>query len=434
MTGKKIVNKNIIFLSDFDGTIGRFSPVESFNKFISGIDLSHIFDDFSKGKIGTKEAYKLLIKSIDLNIDTLNQLIDDNMYIDDSFLEYYLFLENNGIDFAVISDGYKYYIERLFEKNGMTGINIFANEIVVNDNGMVDDVFFPHADEACVNFATCKTKIIDELADKYESIFYVGDGFTDYDAAVKVDFLFARSKLKKYAAKHNISFFGFDKFSEIKKFLSEDYQWIVFDLDGVLIDSTKAILDSLNYCAESLGYDKVDSVDTISEYIGLPLDEFIEKSLNCSKDESEKGKISFREKFVDIYLDKTELLDDVKEVIKYLSGKYKLSVITNKYMEYAEELVKYLGLADFFESVYGESVEYPSKPSGELWDYFISQNSIMDKNSILYVGDSPIDYQFAKSRGIPFVALVTGFYNEKVFFELGSSFIINSINKLKVLL
>ena len=50
----------------------------------------------------------------------------------------------------------------------------------------------------------------------YEKIVFIGDGVSDYCAADKADFLWAKSSLIKYCEKNNIKHSKFQDFSDIK--------------------------------------------------------------------------------------------------------------------------------------------------------------------------------------------------------------------------
>ena len=89
---------------------------------------------------------------------------------------------------------------------------------------------------------------------------------------------------------------------------------ILFDLDGTIIDSTEAILESFEKAYTSFSKE-VPSAESIKSLIGLPLDLMFVK---LGVDESEKMAYvkAYKEHYQTIHTEKTVLLPRVKEAIE----------------------------------------------------------------------------------------------------------------------
>ncbi len=385
-------------------------------------------EEFFTGKIGSREAYRRALSIFRINRERLLELIDGEMDIDRGFVKFWEHIKNRGWDFIIVSDGFKLYIERVLGRYGVIPDRIFANEVIFDEKGELTDVVFPYEDaELCRMFATCKIKILESLKESYSHIFYFGDGVTDYDVADRVTFLFAKERLAHYAADNSIPFFRFENFERVGRILENPVKWIVFDLDGVLIDSEAAILHAINEVRNAEGLPSL-GIEAIREYIGLPLNEFIERLTGRFK-EDHIG--IFREAFGKVYLERTRLLDGARQLLEYLHGRgYGLGVVTNKKGEYARNLMKHLGVDTYFDFVLGEETDLPQKPRGELWDYIASQKGL-ELDRTIYVGDAKVDRDFAKSRNVLFAGITATGVSASDFLRLEADMILNDVTDLK---
>ena len=426
MIGKFFEDKKVAVVSDFDNTIGffRFTPAV-----LSRVDhpaLYEISRDFFSGKIGSREAYRKILSIFKFDKNELLKIIDSQMRIDEGFVELLRIIKDQGWKFFVASDGFKIYIERTLDNYGISPDGVFANEVVFDGNGYPVDIKFPYENpEKCPSFATCKIDVVERLRKDFDYIFYFGDGISDYDVAEVVDFLFSKESLSFYAAEKEIPFFNFKNFVRVTELVKSGVKNIVFDLDGVLVNSEKAILAAINEIREKLNIELLH-VDEIRKYIGLPLKEFIEKLVGKFDEEFIQV---FREKFESVYLENSFLLPGVSEALRCFNDRgYTLGIITNKKGEYARKLCDHLAISDFMDFVIGEEEYLPQKPDGELWDY-ISYHNELDFPETLYVGDAEVDLNFARERKIVFAG-VAGYLSNYNFLRLGADFVINSIGDL----
>lgn len=138
---------------------------------------------------------------------------------------------------------------------------------------------------------------------------------------------------------------------------------ILFDLDGTIIDSTEAILESFEQAFQSFGVE-VPSDEVIKSYIGLPLDTMF---INMGVVESEAmGYVqAYKEHYRTIHTQKTTLLPRAKEAVELAHTYAKLGVVTTKTSVYSKELLEHFGIMQYFDVLVGrDDVEHP-KPHPE---------------------------------------------------------------------
>lgn len=215
-----LIMKQYCIVSDFDGTITDRDGLYSFIQTYALGDWEKIEQDWIEGKISSKEC---LIEEFKLVPNLSEELISkfiETIKIDNYFKNFYDGLTGLGTDFYIVSDGVDYFIDKILSKYGLNNLKIISNHGEFN-NG-VFEWSFPNDSGSCVNNAgTCKCKVIKDLYEKYEKIFYIGDGVSDYCVADKVDIIFAKSRLKNYCMEKNIKFIEYNDFSDIEKRLKE---------------------------------------------------------------------------------------------------------------------------------------------------------------------------------------------------------------------
>lgn len=207
--------KDLIIVSDFDGTITERDGLYTFIKEYAKGDWEKIEQDWADGKISSKEC---LIEEFKLVPDLSEELIAGfvkTICIDEYFKDFYLKISEQNIDFCIVSDGIDYFINKILSMHGLENIKIISNH--GEFRGEFFELKFPNDSSECKNNAgTCKCKIISELKKDYNKVIYIGDGVSDYCVADKADLLYAKSRLSDYCRKNNINFIPYNSFNDIK--------------------------------------------------------------------------------------------------------------------------------------------------------------------------------------------------------------------------
>ncbi len=183
---------------------------------------------------------------------------------------------------------------------------------------------------------------------------------------------------------------------------------IIFDFDYTLGDSTNGIVLSINYALEKLGLSKKHK-EEIKKTIGLSLkDTFSVLTGRSNKEEAEQFSKYFKEKADLVMVENTELYSDVKEVLHKLKGAgYKIGIVTTKFHYRIEQILNRFNVLDLVDIIVGAEdvkIEKPN-PEGLLWAVDKLQ---LEKEDILYVGDSLVDAKTAESAQVNFAAVLTG--------------------------
>ncbi|EEU7393218.1 HAD family hydrolase [Campylobacter jejuni] len=185
---------------------------------------------------------------------------------------------------------------------------------------------------------------------------------------------------------------------------------ILFDLDGTLIDSTDAILNSFQGAFKALGLTSKNN-EEIKNLIGYPLEQMFRMLYPDKVNLSKEFVLAYREIYAQIYLEQTTLLPKVKEALELGSEIADLGIVTTKGGKFTPILLDYLRVKKFFKTLITlEDVTNP-KPSSEPIILALKGLNKTQENAYM-IGDTILDIQAAISANITPLALTCGYGNE----------------------
>jgi len=168
------------------------------------------------------------------------------------------------------------------------------------------------------------------------------------------------------------------------------FKFLVFDLDGTLIDSSQDITASINVALISGGF-PARTRDEIMSFVGGGVVSLIQSALgNAHTDETFKKVLSrFRAHYQEHLLDQTVLYPSVKELLEAWPNTKK-AVLTNKPQYFSMKILEGLGIAKYFNRVIGGDSDFPRKPnpSGLI---HLMETLRCQPSETLMIGDSVVD-------------------------------------------
>jgi len=196
---------------------------------------------------------------------------------------------------------------------------------------------------------------------------------------------------------------------------------ILFDLDGTLVDTAPDLMRAHNYVMNKFGY-PTKTTEEIRNLVGQGAGAMLGRSIwgqakkEFGKVQDEKIKKEMVKEFVNYYgnniVNESKLIDGVKDFLIWSKeNKISMGVCTNKQEHLAIDLLKKIGIYDFFEYVAGHNTFDYCKPDPR---HLTSVVEILDGDlkKTLMIGDSETDANAAKEAGIPVILLEDG-YTEK---------------------
>ena len=196
---------------------------------------------------------------------------------------------------------------------------------------------------------------------------------------------------------------------------------ILFDLDGTLVDTAPDLMNAHNHVMKKYGY-PTKSTEEIRNLIGQGAGALIGRSIwgqakkefHSVEDKNIKDQMS--KDFVNFYgkniINESTLINGVKEFLKWCKEQnISMAVCTNKQEHLAIDLLKKIGINEYFEYVAGSNTFDYCKPDPR---HLTSVIEILggDLKKSLMIGDSETDANAAKQASLPVILLENG-YTEK---------------------
>jgi len=184
---------------------------------------------------------------------------------------------------------------------------------------------------------------------------------------------------------------------------------VLFDLDGTLIDSTEAILESFYHSLNTLNHPHELDDTAIKALIGHPLDVMFTR-LGCDTDKIDAHVLVYKEHYRTISRAKTFLLPYTIEAIEEASKEARLGIVTTKTARYSRELMEHFGLMHYFEVLIGhESVDNHKPHPDPIYKALEAMNHISE--DVWMIGDTRLDLEASQRAGIDAVGVLSGYDN-----------------------
>ena len=201
---------------------------------------------------------------------------------------------------------------------------------------------------------------------------------------------------------------------------------IIFDLDGTLVNSSIDIMNALNYSIGPYGFEQLTLERTLS-LVGEGVTRLIEKLVGReSADLHEVVLKRFLQYYSEHLTDYSVPYPGVRETLETLK-KYRKAVLSNKREGLSKRLLEKLGLADYFDIIWGSDSVSEKKPSPVPVLEMLKKVSCRPAEAVI-VGDSNYDIEAGRAAGVRTVAVSYGFRNAELLKD--ADFIIDSMNEL----
>jgi AHBA synthesis associated protein len=178
---------------------------------------------------------------------------------------------------------------------------------------------------------------------------------------------------------------------------------VIFDWDGVLLDSLGASFNVYNKIFEKIDVRRL----TRDEFLRLQSPNWYEFYSRVGLPTSLWKKVD--EEWLRLYeQEDPRLYPDARKCVSDLKAAgFRLALVSNGSEARVERELKGFGLAPYFESVlYGRRIE-ELKPSPVMLEKTLATLGLEPSDAV-YVGDAPVDIQASRNAKIPSVAIARG--------------------------
>lgn len=213
--------KDFAFISDFDGTLTGKDFYKILSETYLKEDFLPLFKAWKNGEMKDREYLSYVFNNIKRSEKEINEDILKIPF--DPFAKAFIeMVKAAGGDFIVISAGTSYYIDKIFEKHNIEGVDVYSNKGIFKDNGIYFDLD-KNSEFYSDRYGIDKLIVVEKLKSNYKKIFYAGDSGPDLKPALVCDRVFAKGELVDLLKEEKKEFIEFENFSEVwdklKKYL-----------------------------------------------------------------------------------------------------------------------------------------------------------------------------------------------------------------------
>lgn len=210
-------------------------------------------------------------------------------------------------------------------------------------------------------------------------------------------------------------------------------EYILFDLDGTITDSSDGIINSTRYALRKFGIEEYD-IKKLYKFIGPPLIDVFMEYYGFSREKAIKAVKHYREYYTEKGIFENRLYSGIKELLKELSknGK-KVILATSKPEKFAKEILKHFEIDKYFCFVGGATMDEKRSEKEEVLDYILKECKISPHNAVM-IGDRKFDIIGAHAFGIEAVGVLYGFGSEEELKDYKADHIAASPEELKKIL
>ncbi|MGX4599743.1 HAD family hydrolase [Faecalimicrobium sp. JNUCC 81] len=206
------------------------------------------------------------------------------------------------------------------------------------------------------------------------------------------------------------------------------YKCCIFDLDGTLVDSIKAISYTTNLTLKKYNLGPIGE-DRYKHLVGDGYKVLIERALKECGDTKlvnyEDALITYMKYFEVHCLHEVKAYDGIKDMLNYIKeNNLKIAVLSNKPHERTIENVEKIFGEEYFDIVAGEQEGIRRKPDKE-GVIKILDNLGINRSECLYIGDTDTDMKTGIRAGVDTIGVTWGFRDREELEEFNPKYIVN---------
>ncbi len=210
------------------------------------------------------------------------------------------------------------------------------------------------------------------------------------------------------------------------------YSLVVFDLDGTLCDTLADLANAVNMALSSEGL-PTHPLSSYNQFVGNGVNMLIKSALGDKAEDTElfdKVKAYFDSYYPQHLCDYTLSYSGMAELLHTLTDRgVKTAVHSNKPHIYIDTILSKLYPEHQFSVAWGQQERFERKPSPQALNAMISKLGV-DKESVLYVGDSDVDVITAHNAGVKVCGVEWGFRGKDELISAGADYTAKDASEL----
>jgi 2-hydroxy-3-keto-5-methylthiopentenyl-1-phosphate phosphatase len=199
---------------DFDGTACSHDVAEHLLREFAHDDWENLDEAWERGRIGSQDVVAAQSAMLDADRDTLLAFAAAHCPMDPTFAPFVAWALERGIEVAIASDGFGFYIEPMLAAADVPEIGVITNEQRWTGAGWPR---FPRRHAECLGCGTCKMQAVLDARSDRGAVAFVGEGSSDRYGALYADVTFAKLALVAHCERDGVPYVAWRDFDDVRR-------------------------------------------------------------------------------------------------------------------------------------------------------------------------------------------------------------------------
>lgn len=202
------------------------------------------------------------------------------------------------------------------------------------------------------------------------------------------------------------------------------YQYCLFDLDGTLTDPGIGITNSVMYALDKFNIHVSDRRELYS-FIGPPLQDSFQRAYGFSEEQADQAVEYYRDYFRAGGIFENTVYDGIPELLTTLKKeKVIVALATSKPHEFAVRILQHFDLYPYFDYFGAAAMDGSIRRKTDVIARLMNQFGVIDRSSVLMVGDRDQDIAGAKANGLHSVGVLWGYGSKEELQNAGADYLV----------
>lgn len=207
-------------------------------------------------------------------------------------------------------------------------------------------------------------------------------------------------------------------------------KYILFDLDGTIIDSGLGITNAAAYALSK--YNIIKDPKDLAYFVGPPLyDTFGHFD---AIDSVQDAVTHFRDYYQKKGILECTLYDHMASLLEKLSQDHKVILATSKPEFFAKQILDHLNLSQYFYFIAGAAMDETRTKKAEVIEHIMDTCKIQDKDQMIMIGDKEHDIIGAHHHNIKAIGVLYGYGDLEALETAKADYIVKDVKALDQLL
>ncbi len=204
-------------LCDFDGTISVEDVIDSLLDRFGRPGWEVLERDWRAGRIGSRECMVGQVDLLQMTRAELDAHLGE-LWIDHAFPGFVALTRELNVPLRIVSDGLDYAIQQILGRYGLADLPLAANHLAPAVPPKLWQLSSPFQAAGCSS-GTCKCACVAQAQESGDKTLLIGDGASDFCAADRADFVFAKHRLVEHCRAAGIPYMPITGFEDALELL-----------------------------------------------------------------------------------------------------------------------------------------------------------------------------------------------------------------------